>query len=568
MGLLSPTPPPYDPLEWDGLPLAPKLRAVCRAWALQGYGTPPAVFALYGLKVGAYVWGWVLFCSLSPELGGWRSIAQWWAHPIAFQKAVLWSLAFEVMGLGCGSGPLTGRYMPPVGGLLYWLRPGTTKLPLVPNAPLVGGTRRTWLDVLAYAGLLVATFVALSHPDPGVAQWLPVVVMVPVLGLLDKTIFLAARAEHYWVVAVCFAFSPAPLAGAMAVQLALWFFAGVSKLNHHFPTVVCVMISNSPLLRFEWLRKRLYRDYPNDLNPSRLAELAAHAGTGLELGVPLVLLAGHGGWVTVVGLVLMVALHGFITSNVPMGVPIEWNVLVVYGGFVLFGAYPELHLADVGAPVGVFLVVMLVGLPVLGNFAPRWISFLLAMRYYAGNWACSVWLFRGDSWKRLERLTKSAPWVYDQLALTYDRPTSVALVGKVIAFRAMHLHGRALGSLVPQALAGAGDFREYQWLDGELVAGLALGWNFGEGHLHQEQLLAALQEQCGFEPGELRCVFLESQPLHRQQLSYRLCDAAQGSLQTGVLEVAQLRSLQPWPQEDIASEPVGEPSEANVDDLR
>ena len=31
----------------------------------------------------------------------------------------------------------------------------------------------------------------------------------------------------------------------------------------------------------------------------------------------------------IVGLALMITLHMFITSNVPMGVPIEWNVMVI-----------------------------------------------------------------------------------------------------------------------------------------------------------------------------------------------------------------------------------------------
>ena len=40
---------------------------------------------------------------------------------------------------------------------------------------------------------------------------------------------------------------------------------------------------------------------------------------------------------------------------------------------------------------------VLVGLPVLGNFRPDLISFLPSMRYYAGNWATSQWLFRKDT---------------------------------------------------------------------------------------------------------------------------------------------------------------------------
>lgn len=37
----------------------------------------------------------------------------------------------------------------------------------------------------------------------------------------------------------------------------------------------------------------------------------------------------------VVAIVMMLALHAYISSNVPMGVPIEWNVAVVYGAFAI-----------------------------------------------------------------------------------------------------------------------------------------------------------------------------------------------------------------------------------------
>jgi hypothetical protein len=264
----------------------------------------------------------------------------------------------------------------------------------------------------------------------------------------------------------------------------------------------------------------------------------------LELGVPIVLLLAPGGDSLVVGMILMLALHLFITSNVPMGVPIEWNVMVVYGAFALFWAHPEVSPFDVrSAPLAVLLLVMLVGLPLLGNLIPRALSFLLSMRYYAGNWACSVWLFRGESYRKLDRVKKSAPWVYDQLDRFYDRATAVGLVGKVMAFRFMHLHGRAFPLLIPKAVER---FEDYEYMDGEVVAGLALGWNFGDGHLHREQLLHALQTQCGWEPGELRCIFVESQPLGQQTLAYRIVDAATGEIERGELSVARLRAGQPW----------------------
>jgi Transmembrane protein of unknown function (DUF3556) len=544
MGLIQPTPPPFDPEQWLRRPFAERARMACEAWAMQGYGTPLAIFAVYALKVAAYIAAWVFFCGFSPSLGGLSSIGSWWIHPVAFQKAIVWSMVFEILGLGCGSGPLTGRYFPPVGGALYFLRPGTTKLPLFPRLPLLGGTTRTPVDVALYLAVLVTAGRALIAPVPSPEQFFALAILVPLAGVADKTLFLAARAEHYWVTVVCFAFAPSWIAGAKAVQIALWFWAGFSKLNHHFPSVVCVMTSNGPLTRSRWLRRRMYRDFPGDLRPSRLARAMAHGGALLEFGVPLAFVLTPTGTPPALAIVLMLALHAFITSNVPMGVPIEWNVMVVYGGFALFWAHPDVPITALGSPaLAAFLGVMLVVLPLFGNLFPARLSFLLSMRYYAGNWAYSVWLFRGDSRKKLERLTGSTRWIHDQLARFYDRATAVGLVSAVMGFRLMHLHGRALPLLVPRAVER---LEEYEWMEGELVAGLALGWNFGEGHLHQEQLLAAIQAQCGFEEGELRCIFVESQPLGRSTLAYRLVDASSGVLDKGHLDVNELRSRQAW----------------------
>jgi Transmembrane protein of unknown function (DUF3556) len=544
VGLVQPKLPPYDPLDWVKKPLAERARMVCQAWALEGYGTPVGVFAVYALKVVFYVGMWVFFCSLTTDLGGAATIDRWWLAPAAFQKAILWSMLFEGLGLGCGSGPLTGRYFPPVGGFLYFLRPGTTKLPLFSWLPILGRTRRSWLDVALYLALIVMLFRALLAPEVTPAMLISVALLVPLVGVADRTIFLALRAEHYWTMTMCFAFAGNWIAGAKAVQLALWFWAGVSKLNGHFPSVVCVMTSNSPFSNFAWLRRRMYRHYPDDLRPSRLAVAMSHAGTALELGVPIVLLLSPGGWSLVLGIVLMLLLHGYITSNVPMGVPIEWNVIMVYGGFALFWAHPAVTIFDLGSPLlAAFLLIMLVVVPLVGNVLPRRVSFLLAMRYYAGNWAYGVWLFRGDSYRKLDRLTKSSPWVYDQLDRFYDRSTAVGLVGKVLGFRLMHLHGRALPILIPKAVDR---FEDYEFLDGEIVCGMVLGWNFGDGHLHNEPLLDAVQQQCGFEEGELRCIFVEAQPLGRHNLDYRIVDARCGLLEEGTLDVRSLARCQPW----------------------
>src|SRR5262249_51555420 len=136
MGLVRPTPPPYDPLKWVELPFRERARLACQAWALQGYGTPLFAYALHLVKIVFYIGVWIAFCRCPPGMGRLSTIGDWCWSPVAFQKAILWSMLFEGLGLGCGFGPLTGRYHPPVGGFLYFLRPGTTKLPFVPRLPL------------------------------------------------------------------------------------------------------------------------------------------------------------------------------------------------------------------------------------------------------------------------------------------------------------------------------------------------------------------------------------------------------------------------------------------------
>lgn len=542
MGFLDPIAPPYDALEWEKKPFTEKSKMVCRAWAMQGYGTPVPVYFVYAIKLMLYAAGWWLFCGFTPGMGDLQSISTWWLQPVAFQKAILWSMLFEILGLGCGSGPLTGRYLPPIGGFLYFLRPGTTKLPMFEGIPLIGGIKRTWLDVALYALTIAALVRILVSPAVELEAILAVVILLPLMGMADKTLFLAARGEHYWTTAMVFAMTSDWIPGAKAVQAALWFWAGFSKLNSHFPAVVCVMTSNSPFTRFQRLRKLMYKNYPEDLNPSRLAVIA-HLGVLLEFSVPVLLILGQGGIVTMIGLLLMVLLHLFILSNVPMGVPLEWNIIAMYGGFFLFGAHAGVSLLTMSIPVAVFLAIMLITIPLLGNLKPSAMSFLMAMRYYAGNWAYSVWLFKGEAYRKLDLLKKSSPWIYDQLGAMYSRKTSVGIVGKVMGFRLMHLHGRALPLLVPKAVKRVED---YEWLDGELVAGLVLGWNFGEGHLHQEQLLRAVQSQCDFAPEELRCIFVEAQPFTRSTLEYRIMDAKTGQLETGNVDVNKLKTMQPW----------------------
>jgi hypothetical protein len=220
---------------------------------------------------------------------------------------------------------------------------------------------------------------------------------------------------------------------------------------------------------------------------------------------------------------------------------------MIFGILFLFGHYGDVPLSTLDNPL--LLALLLVSgvlLPIIGNFRPDKVSFLPAMRYYAGNWATTVWLFRKDtnSEEKLDDcITKPAQTVLRQLDGVYDRDTAELLLFKGLAFRSMHSHGRALNGLLARAVDTVED---YNVRDGELISGIVSGWNFGDGHLHSEQLLDAVQERCGYAPGELRVVMLESQPAHIQRQRYRIHDAATGLIEEGWVNVSDMVARLPW----------------------
>jgi hypothetical protein len=82
--------------------------------------------------------------------------------------------------------------------------------------------------------------------------------------------------------------------------------------------------------------------------------------------------------------------------------------------------------------------------------------------------------------------------------------------------------------------------------EGEFVCNTLIGFNFGDGHLHNADLVAAVQREAAFEPGELVVVWVESQPIHRDYQEYQVIDAALGVIERGTWKVADAVAEQPW----------------------
>ncbi|GAA2427373.1 DUF3556 domain-containing protein [Mycolicibacterium llatzerense] len=564
MGFLKQDTPVIDFAEWSKGTRAEKIVPMARHWAETGFGTPVALHLFYVVKIGLYILGGWLIALSTKGIDGFTDVATWWTEPIVFEKVVLYTMLFEVVGLGCGFGPLNNRFFPPLGSILYWLRPKTIRLPPWPGrVPLTKGDTRGPVDVLLYGALLVLLVVALcsdgTGPMPGLRTAVGVLPMwqiwailgvLAVLGLRDKVIFLAARGEVYGSFTAAFLFAGYGvdlIIAAKLVCMVIWLGAATSKLNQHFPFVISTMMSNNPVLRPKFIKRAFFEHFPDDLRPGRPSRFMAHFSTLIEGGVPLVLFFSGGGWPTYVAAFVMLCFHFGILSAIPMGVPLEWNVFMMFCVVTLFVGHADIGLTDLTSPWPIVLFAVVAGTVVIGNLFPRKVSFLPGMRYYAGNWDTSLWCIKPSADEKIAKnIVAIASMPAAQLEKFYGSKEAAQIPMYMgYAFRAFNTHGRALFTLAHRAMAGYHE-DDYTLTDGERIVSTAIGWNFGDGHMSNEQLVAALQERCHFEPGEVRIVMLDAQPIHRQTQQYRLVDAATGEFESGYVKVGDMASRQPW----------------------
>lgn len=564
MAFLKPELPVVDFAEWSRGTRSEKIEPMARHWAEVGFGTPVVLHLFYVVKIALYILGGWLIALSTTGIDGFTEVGQWWREPIVFEKIVLYTMAFEVIGLGCGFGPLNNRFFPPMGSILYWLWPGTIRLPPWPKRiPLTRGDTRTRLDVVAYAALLAMLLIALfsdgTGPMPGSAvgllpAWQPwlILALLGLIGLRDKTIFLAARGEVYGALTVACALGTWSavdmIVAAKLIFLVIWIGAATSKLNRHFPFVISTMMSNNPLVRPRTLKRRFFTHFPDDLRPGTPSIALAHVSTAIEMCVPLVLFFSHGGRPTAIAAFVMVCFHLGILLAIPMGVPLEWNVFMIFGVLTLFVGHADLGVSDLVHPDPVTLLFLVgAGTVVAGNLFPRTVSFLPGMRYYAGNWDTSLWCIKPSAAEKISaNVVAIAAMPAAQLERIYGNPESAQILMYIgYAFRGFNTHGKALFTLAHRAMAGY-DEDDYTLTDGERICSTAIGWNFGDGHMHNEQLIAALQRRCHFEPGEVRVVLLDAQPIQTQTQRYRLVDAATGQFESGHVRVADMVERQPW----------------------
>jgi uncharacterized membrane protein YkgB len=569
MGFTKPGLPDVDPDTFLQKPLMERMRILALNWGENGFGSPKMIHTVYIAKlVLLYAFGGVVIATLTSGLPAFWHVSEWWNQPIVYQKAILWTVLLEVIGIAGSWGPLAGKVKPMTGGILFWARPGTIRLRPWKWMPFTTGDRRTWFDVALYVALLISVVVPLLSPGvhsdslsrvmPENTSGLvsPALLIAPIallvaMGLRDKTVFLGARGEQYLPVLVLFTVLPFVdmIIALKLLIVVVWVGAGVSKFGKHFANVIPPMVSNSPSMPFKWIKRAHYRDFPHDLRPSRVADIMAHvAGTTVEIITPMVLLFSTNKWLTASAVALMVVFHLFIVSTFPLAVPLEWNVLFAYASIFLFLGFPAWDgyaVTDMSSPwLTALIVAALVFFPILGNFRPDKVSFLPSMRQYAGNWASAVWAFTPGAEAKLNKVTRTAKNQVDQFVeFGYEPQWAEITMQSTIAWRTMHSQGRGLFSVLLKTLPDI-DTRTVR--EAEFTCNSLIGFNFGDGHLHNEDLIAAVQREAAFEPGELIVVWVESQGWGSEVQHYKVIDAALGVIERGTWKVADAVAEQPW----------------------
>ena len=583
MGFLSPKPEPLPPEEFLGLPLHERMRILTAHWVDVGFGTPRVLHVVYVLKMlGLYFAVGLWITSMTTAGVEFTDPRTWFDNIVVYQKLAVYLMLLEVIGLGGAFGPLCGHFAPMIGNIRFWIRPGTIRMaPWGKRVPFTDGDERTIFDVVLFLGVLASLVYPLAiHAEPvsvpllgGVGPqelipaeaFIPILVTMPLMGLRDKVIFLAARSEQYLPIMLFSAWLGWSIdSGQDFVDLVVafkiiicivWIGAGTSKLGHHFMNVVPPMVSNTPG-QLGFVKRLHYRNPPEDLRPSKFAWFMAHVGgTTVELLIPLTLLLTTNNTVAMLGAVAMLIFHIFITSTFPLAVPLEWNVYFGYIAIVLWGGFGEgfdasvYNIWDFSEPLLLIpIFVLLLFGPVLGNLRPDLVSFLPSMRQYAGNWASAIWTMKPGVQERFNELPLVENQV-DQLqrmALTpYEKDLAEMTVQKAIAWRSMHSQGRGLFSVLYEHLD---DIESRTIWEGEFICSTILGWNFGDGHLHDERLVAAVQKRLNLEPGDLVVAYCESQaiPWANPPQHYRVIDAALGVVERGTWDVKDCVEEQPW----------------------
>ena len=134
MGFTTGDMPAVDPETFADRPLFERIRILATHWLEYGFGTPKMVHAIYVVKLLVlYICGGLFVATATSGLGPFWEVSSYWTEPIVYEKLILWTVLLETLGLAGSWGPLAAHFKPMTGGVRYWARPETIRLPPWPE---------------------------------------------------------------------------------------------------------------------------------------------------------------------------------------------------------------------------------------------------------------------------------------------------------------------------------------------------------------------------------------------------------------------------------------------------
>ena len=189
---------------------------------------------------------------------------------------------------------------------------------------------------------------------------------------------------------------------AKLVCLVIWLGAATSKLNKHFPFVISTMMSNNPVFRPQWIKRKFFEHFPDDLRPGpavavRRALQHRDRGSGAAGAVLLPRRLADGD---------RRVRHAVLPLRHPVVDPdgraagVERVHDVQRARAVRRPRRGRARRHD--EPAGRSCCSPSSPAPSCsGNLFPRKISFLPGMRYYAGNWDTALWCIKPSAEQKI-----------------------------------------------------------------------------------------------------------------------------------------------------------------------
>ncbi|KAH9261730.1 hypothetical protein BASA81_000386 [Batrachochytrium salamandrivorans] len=533
------------------------MRAAC---AVQGYGNQSLLgWAFYLGKAWLYLSLFLLFC-VRPEESETRTLI----------RLLAYSSLWECTGMGYGSGPSRGKFLPPVlVSFFHFIYMGTPKVPtnLLPSS--LRGSRRGVLEVGLFSLYLnYSVKLALGGKTEGESVGQLALIWIAVctaLGVLDQVFFFAGRSEVIgsMMIAVLleeFAIGEGEVKSAVGlIQVLIWLWTAMSKLEAWYrfgwcPTSHLVAMRLVPAK----FRQALYRDWPRDLNPSQLAQIGAMLGLGMEFVFPVCLAVGGAtcGWVgaaTTIGYHLVVVLH--------TGAPLERSVFTLliaaysftsvtgnvftwlqravmdghYGRNSIVLTFPGLALPH--ALVLLYICVAHVLVPLFGILYPDRVSRFLTSQTACGNRPSSCWLIKRTAVSKLDLSWSFSSLPHQQLARLYLTSVIDQWEYRTLCEKTLRqLNSRALLDILPLCCGEALD--DYLIVEGEAFSGAVLGWSCGlDG---EGALLSEVQQRCQFAAHELKHVYIGPVSFTTGEAQWQVADQDSQTTHCGSYSMQQL----------------------------